>query len=259
LQETRVDLFEHYDCAARSDRPVSVKRLEAPYFRPQLSYFRADPALHFPGLSIPQSQLHFANSRGMLKYHLKRPSEVAVLQRWPPSLLLGWATTQVRHTLGYRMIEQAAPRQTGTRNALLAIGVGGFAAGTLDLLQACIQLGWDIPILIAGGLIGSKADQGGVGIYLLGIFLHFFIALSAAAIYYAASRILPFMTQYALVCGLYFGGTVRLVMHLIVLPLSALHATAPLAIRGLLWGLLQKGVVVGLPIAYSVRHFAKVE
>jgi hypothetical protein len=157
------------------------------------------------------------------------------------------------------MIEKVAPQRTRTRSALLAIGVGGFIAGTADLLQACIQLGWDIPLLIASGLIGAKADNGGVGTYLLGIGLHFFIAFSAAAMYYAASRKLPFMTQYPLICGLYFGGTVRLVMHLIVLPLSALHATAPLSIRGLLWGLLQKAVVVGLPIAYSVRFFAKVE
>jgi|SRR5580658_2862619 hypothetical protein len=157
------------------------------------------------------------------------------------------------------MIERSAPRPTGTRNALLAIGVGGFTAGTLDLLQACIQLGWDIPLLIASGLLGAKADHGGVGIYFLGILLHFSIAFSAAAVYYAASRRLPFMTQYPFLCGMYFGGTVRLVMHLIVLPLSALHATAPLSIHDLLWGLLQKGVVVGLPIAYSVRHFSKGE
>jgi hypothetical protein len=141
----------------------------------------------------------------------------------------------------------------------LAVGAGGLIAGTLDLLQACIQLGWDIPLFIAACLLGAKADHGGAGTYLLGVSLHFFIALSAAAIYYAASRRLPFLTQYPLLCGLYFGGTVRLVMHLIVLPLSALHATGPLSIHDLLWGLLQKGVVVGLPIAYSVRHFAKSE
>jgi hypothetical protein len=157
------------------------------------------------------------------------------------------------------MPEQTTPRQTGTRNALLAIGVGGFVAGSLDLLQACIQLGWDIPLQIAGGLLGAKADSGGAGTYLLGIFLHFFIALSAAATYYAASRRLPFMTQYPLLCGLYFGATVKLVMHLIVLPLSALHATAPFPLHDLLWGLIQKMVVVGLPIAYSVSHFARVE
>lgn len=157
------------------------------------------------------------------------------------------------------MSEQIARPQTGTRDALLAIGVGGFIAGTLDLLQACIQLGWDIPLQIAAGLLGAKADNGGVGTYVLGILLHFFIAFSAATTYYAASRRLPFMTQYPLICGLYFGATVKLVMHLIVLPLSALHAKAPFPLHDLAWGLLQKMVVVGLPIAYSVRRFAKVE
>ena len=73
------------------------------------------------------------------------------------------------------------PQRTATQNALLAIGVGGFIAGALDLLQACIQLGWDIPLQIAGGLLGAKADQGGVGTYVLGVGLHFFITFSAAA------------------------------------------------------------------------------
>jgi hypothetical protein len=134
------------------------------------------------------------------------------------------------------MIEQAAPRQTRPREALLAIGVGGLITGALDLLQVCIQLGWDTPLLIAGGLLGSKADHGGVGTYILGILLHFFIAFSAAAVYYAASRGLPFMRQYLLLCGLYFGATVMLVMRLIILPLSALYATDPSPHSRLLMG-----------------------
>jgi len=88
----------------------------------------------------------------------------------------------------------------------------------------------------------------------LGVFLHFFIAFSAAAVYYAASRRLPFLTGYPLVCGLCFGAWVDLVMHLIVLPLSALHTQD---LNNLLPGLLQKMVVVGLPISFSVRRFAR--
>jgi hypothetical protein len=155
------------------------------------------------------------------------------------------------------MIEDAAPGSSGKRNALLAIGVGGLIAGTWDLVQACIELGWDTPLLIAGGLLGSKADHGGVGTYVLGVFLHFFIAFSAATVYYAASRRLPFMTQHPLLCGLYFGATVMLVMQLIVLPLSAFHATDLSSVHDFLWGLLQKMIIVGLPISYSVRRFAK--
>jgi hypothetical protein len=30
-------------------------------------------------------------------------------------------------------------------------------AGTLDLLQACILFGWDVPLAIAAGLLGRQA------------------------------------------------------------------------------------------------------
>jgi Na+/alanine symporter len=145
----------------------------------------------------------------------------------------------------------------GKRNALLAIGVGGLVAGTLDLTQACILFGWKVPLFIAGGLLGRQAFHGGIGTYILGVLLHFFIAFSAAAIYYAASRRLGFLKEHPLVCGLFYGIAVELVMNLIVLPLSALHARGPYNLHDLLLGLLVHMVVVGLPISFSVRRFAK--
>src|ERR1700687_65874 len=113
------------------------------------------------------------------------------------------------------MMGDSAPRPSGKRSALLAIAVGGGIAGTLDLLQACILFGWHIPLAIAAGLLGGQAFHGGVGTYVLGVFLHFFIACSAAAVYYAASRGLAFLTEHPLVCGLFFGAAVEEVMNLI--------------------------------------------
>ena len=148
-------------------------------------------------------------------------------------------------------------QQSSTRSsAALAIGVGGLAAGTLDLLQACILFGWDIPLAIAGGLLGKKAFSGGAGTYVLGIVLHYFIATSVAAIYYAASRRLVFLRKSWLVCGLFFGAAVEEVMRLIVLPLSALHARGPYQLKDLILGLAVHMLIVGLPIAFSVRRFA---
>jgi hypothetical protein len=155
------------------------------------------------------------------------------------------------------MTGDSAPRPSGKRNALLAIGVGGVIAGTLDLLQACTLFGWDVPLAIAAGLLGRQAFQGGVGTYILGVLLHFFIALSAATTYYAASRRLGFLTEHPLVCGLFFGIAVDLVMNLVVLPLSALHARGPYKLHDLILGLLVHMVVIGLPISFSVRRFAK--
>src|SRR6266478_6041406 len=154
------------------------------------------------------------------------------------------------------MTRDSAPGPLGKRNVLLAIAVGGGIAGTLDLLQACILFGWHIPLVIAGGLLGRQAFQGGVGTYVLGVFLHFFIACSAAAVYYAASRRLGFLTEHPLVCGLFFGAAVELVMNLVVLPLSALQARGPYELHDLILGLLVHMVVIGLPISFSVRRFA---
>jgi Na+/alanine symporter len=151
----------------------------------------------------------------------------------------------------------SAPRPLGKRNTLLAIAVGGGIAGTLDLLQACILFGARIPLVIAAGLLGRKAFKGGIGTYVLGVLLHFFIAFSFAAFYYAASRKLGFLTEHPLVCGLAYGAGVELVMSLIVLPLSALHAKGPYQLHDLILGLLVHMVVVGLPISFSVRRFAK--
>src|SRR6267154_2714292 len=155
------------------------------------------------------------------------------------------------------MTGDSRPWLLGKRNALLAIAVGGGVAGTLDLLQASILFGWRIPLAVAGGLLGRQAFQGGAGTYVLGVLLHFFIACSAAAVYYAASRKLSFMTEHPLVCGLFFGAAVEEVMNLVVLPLSALHARGPYKLHDLILGLLVHMVVVGLPISFSVRRFAK--
>jgi len=155
------------------------------------------------------------------------------------------------------MTGDSAPRASEKGNALLAIAVAGGIAGTLDLLQACVLFGWKIPLVIAAGLLGRSAFQGGAGTYALGVLLHFFIACSAAAIYYGVSRKLRFLVEHPLVCGLFFGAAVEDVMSFIVLPLSALHARGPYRLHDLLLGLGVHMVVIGLPISYSVRRFGK--
>src|SRR5713226_2023819 len=145
--------------------------------------------------------------------------------------------------------------QLGKRNALVAIAVGGLIAGALDITQAIILFGKKVPLLIAGGLLGRGAFHGGAGTYVLGLFLHFFIATSVATIYYVASRRLKFLAEHWIVCGLFYGAAVDQVMALIVLPLSALHAAGPYKLHDLLLGIIVHSVVIGLPISFSVRRF----
>lgn len=156
-----------------------------------------------------------------------------------------------------RVTTQSASWPATKARALVAISAGGLISGTLDITQALFLFGRRVPLVIAAGLLGPDALHGGVATYIAGILLHFFIAFSAAAIYYGASRRLHFMTEHALVCGLFYGMAVELVMSYIILPLSALHARGPYELKDVLLGLAVHMVVVGLPIAFAVRRFAK--
>ena len=137
-----------------------------------------------------------------------------------------------------------------------AILVGGLMAGTIDLILAFYMYGKGMPRGIASGLLGRSAFQGGTATWILGIVLHYFIALSAATVYYAASRSLTFLRDSPIVCGLFYGIAVWLVMNLVVLPLSAIHARGPFQMYAMIHGLLVHMFFIGLPIALSVRRYS---
>jgi uncharacterized membrane protein YagU involved in acid resistance len=112
---------------------------------------------------------------------------------------------------------------------------------------------------IAGGLIGRQAaTHGGIGTSLLGVFLHYLIAFSAAAIYCLSSRKLEFLKDHWLVSGLFYGIAIYLVMNLIVLPLCAYHFTGPYQYRGMVEGILVHMTIIGLPISFSLHKLAPV-
>lgn len=158
---------------------------------------------------------------------------------------------------GHSMNAASAPSPARRGNPVLAITAGGLIAGTLDLTQASILFGLKVPLVIAAGLLGEPAFHGGAGTYILGVLLHFFIAFSVTAIYYGVSRRLTFMLEHPLVCGLFFGMAVELVMSYVVLPLSALQARGPYRLHDILLGLIVHMIVIGLPVAYSVRRFGR--
>jgi hypothetical protein len=150
------------------------------------------------------------------------------------------------------------PVSAQTPDLLLSIVVGGGIAGILDLTSAFITFGWRVPRGIASGLLGPRAFQGGVGTWILGVVLHFTIALSAAAIYCLASRKLPFLREHFLVCGLFYGIAIYLVMQLVVLPLSAFPLkNAGITRAALTQGLLVHMFIIGLPISFGAWKFWK--
>ena len=154
-------------------------------------------------------------------------------------------------------IAQAAARSP---QALRAILVGGLIGGVFDITYASImtiRAGATPDRMlrsIAAGLCGRDViSSGGWEYAVLGLALHFFIALSAATTYYVASRKLTFLVAYALVCGPAFGAIWWLFMNRVVLPLSALGVSPKFQ-----WpGFLAIVFLIGMPIALSVRHYSR--
>ena len=141
-------------------------------------------------------------------------------------------------------------------NLLRPILVGGAIAGTLDLTAALLTFGSNGMRAVAAGLIGRQALQGGALTLILGILLHYFIALSIATVYCVAGQRLGFLRDHFLVCGLFYGIGAYLVMNLIVLPLCALHFAGPYQWRGLVQGLLVHMFFIGLPVSWSLHKFS---
>jgi hypothetical protein len=154
------------------------------------------------------------------------------------------------------------PVQLGLRQRpLLAILCGGLLAGTFDISQAFIGFGvlgakpFKILQHIAGGILGPRSYEMGWTSALVGLACHFAIALSAAAIYFLASRKLRILTNWAVPCGLLYGEFVFLFMYFVVLPLSRV-GPAQFNIATYITGPVGHPLLVGLPIALCVRRFA---
>jgi hypothetical protein len=152
----------------------------------------------------------------------------------------------------------AALRQT-MGMALRTILIAGLICGVLDGLSAVALSGGRWVRLfqyLASGLLGPRAFVGGMATVALGIAAHFSVALGAAAVFYWASRALPFMIDQALLCGVVFGILVHVFMNFVVIPLSALQKR-PFNARGFGIQLLIHMIVVGPSIALTVRYYSR--
>jgi uncharacterized protein YacL len=106
--------------------------------------------------------------------------------------------------------------------------LGGLLLGTTDLLFATLfwRIGYGVSATrvmqsVARGLLGAASFEGGMPTALLGVVLHYTIALTMAATYYVVSRKLHVLTRRPIACGLAYGVLLYLIMNLVVLPLSA--------------------------------------
>jgi len=145
--------------------------------------------------------------------------------------------------------------------ALRAILWGGFACGVLDITAALVVYGYfglkPLRLLqgIASGLLGPRALEGGLATALLGLLCHFFIAFSAAVVYFVASRGVPFLVQRSVLSGVLYGVAVYFFMNRIVVPLSAARKY-PFSLKMMVIGVVIHIFCVGLPISTALRRYS---
>jgi hypothetical protein len=141
-----------------------------------------------------------------------------------------------------------------------AIALTGLIVGAMDITSAFILAVWRgstvtrLLQFIASGLLGPRAFQGGTATAVLGLVLHFVIAFTLVAIFYAASRSVAFARQHAVVSGIIYGLVVYAVMNLVVLPLSA--ASPKHSITGDLIQISIHMFVIGLPTSLLLRRLS---
>jgi hypothetical protein len=137
----------------------------------------------------------------------------------------------------------------------------GSLCGVLDVTAAFVVYSYfglkPIPLLqgIAAGLLGAQAWSGGLGTAALGLACHFFIAFSAAAVFFTASRRIRYLIGHPGVSGALYGVAVYFFMNRVVVQLSAARKY-PFSLEGMLIGVTIHIFCVGLPIALMVRRFS---
>jgi hypothetical protein len=136
----------------------------------------------------------------------------------------------------------------------------GLVAGTLDITDNLIFVsfrGITSPMVfkfIASGLIGvNGARAGGTAAIVLGVVIHFAIALTWTALFYFAATKLSMLTRRPVLSGLVYGAFVYLFMNFVVLPLTRIPPR-PVTFASRLNGVLAILLFIGLTNSFLTRR-----
>lgn len=142
----------------------------------------------------------------------------------------------------------------------------GLFVGTTDIMDAYISVyvssgkfAEKMFQYIAGGALGlEKSLQGGTGIALLGLFFHYFIAMSFTAFFFLIFPRVKFLSFNKYMIGILYGVFTNLVMTFIILPLTSLPSQ-PFNLSRSVFDWIIFGTIFGIPIAYNAYKYYKVD
>ena len=144
---------------------------------------------------------------------------------------------------------------------VIAILVGGFAAGALDILSAFatyVPHGATVGGIlrfIASGLLGAAALKGHGLEAAAGLAIHFSLTTAMAAVYVGTAARLPALLQRPWLSGWAYGVLIYVAMTYAIVPMSAVAGWKPATGWALVGGILAHGMYVGVPITHAARRF----
>ncbi len=159
-------------------------------------------------------------------------------------------------------LQSLAADFTPVKTVLLA----WIAAGTADIVVASVYypLAYGLKRMvlyqgIASGVLGAAAFSGGVGTAILGLALHYIIALIWTVFFYLAFPRLKFMSKNLFVTAIGYGIFVSCAMTFIVLPLSNVHhSRAPLNILHFTIDTVILMFTIGAPLSFIIGRYRRV-
>jgi uncharacterized membrane protein YagU involved in acid resistance len=140
-----------------------------------------------------------------------------------------------------------------------AILVGGAIAGILDITFAISFAAYNglmperLLQVVASGLLGKDAFNGGAATAAVGLLCHFALSLVWMTLFLLAARRSPMATARPLVSAIVYGTFVFLAMRLVVLPLSAFPRPVTFKPLATVMDLASHIFLFGLPIVWAAR------
>lgn len=157
------------------------------------------------------------------------------------------------------MTTSTSPEPLRRTHPLTYVLAGGLVAGTLDIVYAMTfwALKAEVSPLrilqsVAEGLLGPPSFEGGIRTAMLGLALHYLIALTMAVAYFLAARRWALLWRRPVAVGAAYGLALYVVMNYVVIPLSAASRGSPDPVWITLTVLVHV-VLIGIPIALFVR------
>jgi hypothetical protein len=153
--------------------------------------------------------------------------------------------------------------ETGKPRALESILLGWLAVGVLDMCDAYFFFGYYYGLDffrvfrgVAAGIYGSAAAKaGGVEMGLIGLALHYVVALGVSTVFYLLGTQLKFLYRQPWIWGPIYGIGVNFFMQYVVIPNSAIpvdvaHRYPPIILDWPLFNsVVGHALLIGLPVA----------